>query len=90
MKPIKDLVIVHMDEMPSQTKSGIYIGGEVPDRTPSGKVIAVGDMCTDIKVGERVLMAQDWFERHNIDGKECAVLHESEIVAVLEVEHDKY
>jgi len=90
-KPIRKNVLLRVYEWPDMTKSGIYLpdmmkyssttGGKDPWR---GKIVAIGDEVTQVKVGEIVRYQPNNYYRQTIeqDGVRYIVLDELVLYAV--------
>ena len=57
--PLRDLVVIEVDESKKQTASGLLIHEEWETLPPTGTVLAVGPEVTEVQPGDRVL-----FERY--------------------------
>ena len=90
IRPIKRKILVDMDVLPSETKSGFYLAyvTEKPkykewhdSPTLYGKVAAVGSKVTTVNVGDRIAFqrADSW--RFEKDTK--ALVDESAVFAIL-------
>jgi chaperonin GroES len=93
IRPLHDRIIVKRLEEEEKTKGGIIIPDTAKEKPIEGKVIAVGDgkvkdngkkIPMDIKKGDRVLFAKYAGTEVKIDGEECLMMKEDDILAIIE------
>ena len=83
--PNFDRVVVKRDAKPEEVKEGlIYRPGTTIARPTTGTVLAVGDGCTELKVGDRIQFEHFAGYTVEVDGEELDILRETEIVGVLQ------
>lgn len=58
--PIADYIVVTPEEVQSKTASGLYMPPSNQEQTEVLKVVAVGDKVASVKVGERVIVRDDY------------------------------
>jgi co-chaperonin GroES (HSP10) len=83
MKPLRNNVLVAQMKEDKTSAAGIIIAG--PDTaSKNGKVMAVGDECVFVKVGDTVV--PDWSKSKQtvVNGIQCVVLSEDDIHAIIE------
>ncbi|PCE22372.1 co-chaperone GroES [Paraburkholderia acidicola] len=92
LRPLHDRVIVKRLDQETRTASGIVIPDSAAEKPDQGEVLAVGPgkrdndgkrIEPDLKVGERVLFGKYAGQAVKVDGNELLVLHEDDIVAVV-------
>tara|TARA_Y100001935_G_C17049374_1_gene381237 strand:+ start:288 stop:599 length:312 start_codon:yes stop_codon:yes gene_type:complete len=91
--PLGNRVLIEpIDEMETQTASGIIIPDTVSKEKPAqGKVIAVGEGKIDdgkkipvsVQKGDVILFSQYGYDEVKVDGKEYYILEEDKILAVI-------
>jgi len=88
-----DRVVVKKTVDTKVSASGIIIAADSKERTITSEVVAVGDgkqyengnvIPTTVKVGERVMYLKDTGIDIKIDGVDYLILHESEILGIIE------
>ncbi len=92
IKPLHDRIIVKRLEEEEKTKGGIIIPDTAKEKPIEGMVIAVGDgkikdgkkIPMEIKKGDRVLFSKYGGTEVKIDGEECLMMKEDDILAILE------
>jgi co-chaperonin GroES (HSP10) len=88
--PIKDRVVIALDQRKTQTESGLTIPEGAQDREVYGVVLATGaEVIPDIQPGMRVLIGKhDGFtiDSKYVDGyvNECIVVRDEHIRAIIE------
>ena len=89
-KPLADRVLIKVLESEEKTKSGIVIPDTAKEKPEKGKVLAVGPgkmenstrIAPEVKVGDVVYFAKYAGTTIKVDGEECTVLKESDILGV--------
>lgn len=84
LAPIKNNVILELIEKEKVTSSGIVLTKADPNEANRGKVIAIGPLVEDIKVGEEVLPNWNKGRKVKYDNKDIWVISEEDIVLIFE------
>ena len=93
LKPLGDRVIVKQDEAEETTASGLFLATEAKEKPQSGTVLAVGEGKLDkdgnlvpvpVKVGDKVLTSKYSGTEVKVDGEECTIVRQGDILAVVE------
>ena len=92
LKPLADRVIIKMVEAEEKTKSGIILTGTAKEKPQVCEVVAVGpgglvdgkEVKMTVKVGDKVLIAKYAGTEVKVDGEECVIVRQSDILAVVE------
>jgi len=91
-RPLHDRVLVESLESEEKTAGGIIIPDTAKEKPQEGKVIAVGPGAKsedgkitpmDVKVGDQILFGKWSGTEVKIDGKEYAIMKESDIMGVI-------
>ncbi|MBI5448367.1 MAG: co-chaperone GroES [Gammaproteobacteria bacterium] len=92
IRPLGDRIVVQRSEKESKTAGGIVIPENSGDKPSEGKVMAVGPgkhlesgsiRTPDVKVGDKVLFGKYSGSEIKLAGKDCLVLREEDIMAVV-------
>jgi chaperonin GroES len=87
-KPLGDRVLIKVQEVKTQTASGIYIPDNATQEKPTqAEIIAIGSDVKDVKVADQVVFTK--FARSatvTLDDIEYLVMETSEILGVIEGE----
>jgi chaperonin GroES len=92
LKPLHDRVVVRRAEEEQVTSGGIIIPGTASEKPSRGEVIAVGNgvrdnngelQALDVTVGNIVLFNKHAGTEVNVDNEDFVIMHEEEIVAVI-------
>ena len=91
--PLFDRVLVKRIEQEDKTKGGIVIPDSAQERPLEGKVLAVGRgklndedgklLPLDVKEGDRVLFSKWAGTEIKVDGEDCLILREEEVLAIV-------
>ena len=92
LKPLADRVIIKMVEAEETTKSGIILTGSAKEKPEVAEVIAVGpggmvdgkEVVMTVKVGDKVLTSKYSGNDVKVDGEECTIVRQSDILAIVE------
>src|SRR5262245_61155858 len=93
LQPLGDRVVVEREEAESRTAGGILLPDSAQDKPARGKVISVGNgrllkdgtrQPLQVKVGDRVLFTSYAGEAFKVGDDELMLMHEEDILAVLE------
>lgn len=94
IRPLYDRVVVkRLEEGEEKTAGGLFIPDSAKEKPQQGKVLAVGHgkrmddgklIPLDVKVGDKILFGKYSGNEVKIDGEECLIMREDEILGVLE------
>ena len=92
LRPLSDRVVVKMVELEETTKSGIILPGTAKEKPQVAVVVAVGpggtvdgkEVKMSVKEGDKVIAAKYSGTDIKIDGEEYTILHQSDILAIVE------
>ena len=92
IRPLADRVVIKMTEAEEVSKGGIILAGSAKEKPSVAEVIAVGEggmvdgheVKMELKVGDKVLVGQYAGIKVKLDGEEYTIVHQSEVLAVVE------
>ena len=92
LKPLADNVVIKATEAEETTKSGIVLTSAAKEKPQVAVVVAVGpggivdgkEVKMSVKEGDKVIAAKYSGSDIKIDGEEFTVLHQSDILAIVE------
>lgn len=92
LKPLADNVVIKATEAEETTKSGIVLTSVAKEKPQVAVVVAVGpggivdgkEVKMSVKEGDKVIAAKYSGTDIKIDGEEFTVLHQSDILAIVE------
>ena len=92
IKPLSDRVVVKLVEAEETTKSGIILTGAAKEKPQVAEVLAVGpggmidghEVVMTVKVGDKVITSKYAGTEVKVDGEECTIVRQSDILAVVE------
>ena len=92
IKPMADRVVIKMLEAEETTKSGIILTSAAKEKPQVAEVLAVGpggnvdgkEIEMIVKVGDKVLTSKYAGTEVKVDGEECTIVRQSDILAVVE------
>ena len=93
IKPLHDRVIIRrIEESTNQTAGGLFIPDTAKEKPQEGEVIAVGEgkykedgtrQTLDVKAGDRILFGKYSGSEIKLDGEECLIMREDEILGII-------
>ena len=92
IKPLADNVVLKATQAEETTKSGIVLTSAAKEKPQICEVVAVGpgglvdgkEVIMTVKVGEKVVAAKYSGTEIKLDGEEYTILHQSDILAIIE------
>ena len=92
IKPLADRVVIKLVEEEETSKGGLILTGSAKEKPQVAEVIAVGpggnvdgkDVEMIFRVGDRVLTGKDSCTEVKVDGEECTIVRQSDILAIVE------
>ena len=92
IKPLFDRVLIKQVEAQETTKSGIVLPGNAQEKPQEAEILAVGpggivdgkEVKMQVKVGDRVIYAKYSGMEIKVEGEECILVKQSDILAVVE------
>ena len=92
IRPLADRVVVKLVEAEEKTKSGIFLTAASQEKPQVAEVIAVGpgglvdgkEVTMTVKVGDRVITSKYSGTEVKVDGEECTIVRQADILAIVE------
>jgi chaperonin GroES len=93
IKPLDDRVVIELLEAEDKTPGGIVLPDTAKEKPQTGKVTAVGPGAMldsgerapmKVKKGDKVLVGKYGGDEIEVEGKDCRILRESDILAIVE------
>ena len=92
LKPLGDRVVLKQLVAEETTKSGIVLPGQNKEKPQQAEVVAVGpggvvdgkEVKMTVKVGDKVLTSKYSGTEVKVDGEECTIVRQGDILAIVE------
>ncbi len=93
VKPLGDRILVKPLAAEEKTASGIVLPDTAKEKPQQGEVLAVGSgkllengqkVDLEVKVGDKVIYSKYAGNEIKIDGEECMIMNERDILAIIE------
>jgi chaperonin GroES len=94
IRPLHDrLIVKRIEEGEQKSAGGIIIPDTAKEKPQEGKVLAVGKGKTnddgktiplDVKAGDRILFGKYSGSEIKVEGEECLILREDEVLGIIE------
>ena len=92
IRPLADRVVIKTVEAEETTKSGIILAGSAKEKPQVAEVLSVGpgglvdgkEVQMIVKVGDKVLTSKYSGTEVKVDGEECTIVRQSDILAIVE------
>ena len=90
--PLADRVVIKTVEAEETNKSGLLLTGSAKEKPQVAEVLAVGpggmvdgkEVTMTVKVGDKVLTSKYSGTDVKVDGEECTIVRQSDILAIVE------
>ena len=92
IKPLADRVVIKLVDEEEPTQGGLLLSGSAKEKPQVAEVLAVGpggnvdgkEIEMIVKVGDKVLTSKYAGTEVKVDGEECTIVRQSDILAVVE------
>jgi co-chaperonin GroES (HSP10) len=84
LKPIRKNIVVELLEKEKVTEAGIILTSADPAEVSKGLVLAVGNDCEEIKVGDVILPNWQKARPTKFEGTDFYIVNEDDVVLVFE------
>ena len=84
LKPIRKNIVVELLEKEKVTEAGIILTSADPAEVSKGVVLAIGDECEEIKVGDTILPNWQKARPTKFEGADFYIVNEDDVVLVFE------
>lgn len=84
LKPIRKNIVVELLEKEKVTEAGIILTSADSAEVSKGVVLAIGDECEDIKVGDTILPNWQKARPTKFEGTDFYIVNENDVVLVFE------
>ena len=92
LKPLADRVVLKMAEAEETTKSGIILTTKAQEKPQVAEVLEVGpggvvdgkEVEMVVKKGDKVILSKYAGTEVKVDGEECIIVRQSDILAIVE------
>ena len=92
IRPLFDRVVVKSVDSEETTKSGIVLPGAAKEKPQMAEVVAVGpggnvdgkEITMTVKKGDKVITSKYSGTEVKVDGEECTIVRQGDILAVVE------
>ena len=92
LKPLFDRVVLKDAEIEETTKSGIILTSAAQEKPQYAYIVAVGpggvvdgkEVKMTVKVGDKVLTSKYSGTEVKVDGEECTIVRQADILAIVE------
>ena len=92
IRPLADRVVIKMEEAEETTKGGIILTSAAKEKPQVAEVLAVGpggvvdgkEVVMQVKVGDKVITSKYSGTEVKVDGEECTIVRQSDILAIVE------
>ena len=90
--PLADRVVIKAVEVEETTKGGLILTGSAKEKPQVAEVVAVGpggivdgnEVKMEVKVGQKVLISKYSGTEVKVDGDECTIVRQSDILAIVD------
>jgi chaperonin GroES len=83
LKPLGDYVVAVAEEAESKTASGLYLPEAAKEKPKTSKVVAVGPLVKQVKVGDRIVYKAYSNTEVKVGKEEYILIQEQDILATV-------
>lgn len=83
IQPLADYVVAQQEEASNKTASGLYLPENAQEKPKTAKVLAVGKLVREVKVGDRIVYGGYSNTEIKQDGQEYVLIKEENIYATV-------
>jgi len=83
IKPLSDYVVAEAEVASSKTASGIYLPDTATEKPKVAKVVAVGTLAKQVKVGDKIVYKSYSTTDVKVEGKEYILVREEDVLATV-------
>lgn len=84
LQPLGDYVVAVAEEAESKTASGLYLPDAAKEKPKTSKVVAVGPMVQQVKVGDRIVYKSYSTTDVKVGKEEYILVREEDVLATVE------
>ena len=83
IKPLSDRVLIQPNPAEEKTAAGLIIPDTAKEKPLAGKVVAVGPVKMEVKVGDQVLYGKYAGTEVTVEGETYLIMRQSDIFAII-------
>lgn len=83
LQPLGDYVVAQAEEAESKTKSGLYLPDNAKEKPKTAKIVAVGPLAKQVKVGDRIVYKGYSTTDVKVEGTDYILVEEKDILATV-------
>jgi chaperonin GroES len=83
LQPLGDYIVAQAEEAESKTASGLYLPGNAQEKPKTAKVVAVGPLAKQVKVGERIVYKSYSNTDVKVGKEEFILVKEEDVLATV-------
>lgn len=83
IKPLSDYVVAQSETASTKTASGIYLPESATEKPKVAKVVAVGVLSKQVKVGDKIVYKSYSTTDVKVEGKDYILVREEDILATV-------
>lgn len=83
LNPLGDYIVAQVEEAASKTASGLYLPEAAKEKPKTSKVVAVGPLVQQVKVGDRIIYKSYSQTEVKVDKDEYVLVQEQDVLATV-------
>lgn len=83
IQPLGDYIVAQAEEAQAKTASGLYLPEAAQEKPKTAKVVAVGTIARQVKVGDRIIYKSYSTTEVKVAGQEYILVKEEDILATV-------
>ncbi|HWT55704.1 MAG TPA: co-chaperone GroES [Candidatus Microsaccharimonas sp.] len=83
LNPLGDYIVAQVEEAQSKTASGLYLPEAAKEKPKTSKVVAVGPLVKQVKVGDRIVYKSYSQTEIKVEKDEYILVQEQDVLATV-------
>ncbi|MGH7240896.1 MAG: co-chaperone GroES [Candidatus Saccharimonadales bacterium] len=83
LNPLGDYIVAQVEEAQSKTASGLYLPEAAKEKPKTSKVVAVGPLVKQVKVGDRIVYKAYSQTEVKVEKDEYVLVQEQDVLATV-------
>lgn len=83
LNPLGDYIVAQVEEAQSKTASGLYLPEAAKEKPKTSKVVAVGPLVKQVKVGDRIVYKSYSQTEVKVEKDEYVLVQEQDVLATV-------
>ena len=83
LQPLGDYIVAQSEEAETKTASGLYLPDKAQEKPKTAKVVAVGPLAKQVKIGDRIVYKSYSTTDVKVEGADYILVKEEDVLATV-------